>query len=435
MIKRRLFLGFTLLCSFIGISAQYKILTIEEMFQLADENSKAINIRSIAIDEAEQAIKVAKNDKLPDIKAHLSLNYIGDGYMTDRDFSNAIHAEMPHFGNSFALKASQVVYAGGKISENIRNKQLHQQIAELELSQQKQDLRFILLGYYLDLFQLRNQVVVYQKNIEQTKLLVKDMQAAYKQGTALKSDITRYELQLQNLELGLTTTENKMNVINHHLSTTIGLDPAIKLLPDTTMLVKYSIDKGTESTWREDIDNTPKMKLAQKAIELNLSEQQMIKAERRPNISLFATNEFSGPILIEVPPMNNNFTYWFAGVEVSYNIDALFKSNKKLKKAKISTMKSEEKRKLIEEEIDNALHEAYIGLDEAYVRLRTQKKSVQLAHENYKIVQQRYLNGLSLITDMLDASNMQLDMELKLANDQIGILYQYFLLKKITGSL
>jgi len=178
MIKRRLFLGFTLLCSFIGISAQYKILTIEEMFQLADENSKAIKIRSIAIDEAEQAIKVAKNDKLPDIKAHLSLNYIGDGYMTDRDFSNAIHAEMPHFGNSFALKASQVVYAGGKISENIRNKQLHQQIAELELSQQKQDLRFILLGYYLDLFQLRNQVVVYQKNIEQTKLLVKDMQAA-----------------------------------------------------------------------------------------------------------------------------------------------------------------------------------------------------------------------------------------------------------------
>lgn len=261
------------------------------------------------------------------------------------------------------------------------------------------------------------------------------MQAAYKQGTALKSDITRYELQLQNLELGLTTTENKMNVINHHLSTTIGLDPSIKLLPDTTMLVKYSVNKGTESSWKEGINETPEMKLAEKAIELNLSEQQMIKAERRPNISLFATNEFSGPILIEVPPLNNNFTYWFAGVEVSYNIDALFKSNKKLKKAKISTMKSEEKRRLIEEEIDNALHEAYIGLDEAYIRLRTQKKSVQLAHENYKIVQQRYLNGLSLITDMLDASNMQLDMELKLANDQIGILYQYFLLKKITGSL
>lgn len=77
------------------------------------------------------------------------------------------------------------------------------------------------------------------------------------------------------------------------------------------------------------------------------------------------------------------------------------------------------------------MHEAYVNLNEAYVRLHTQQKSVQLAHENFRIVRQRYLNGLSLITDMLDASNMQLDMELQLANYQIGILYQYYLLKKL----
>ena len=72
-----------------------------------------------------------------------------------------------------------------------------------------------------------------------------------------------------------------------------------------------------------------------------------------------------------------------------------------------------------------------MNLNEAYVRLNTQQKSVQLAHENFRIVRQRYLNGLSLITDMLDASNMQLDMELQPANYQIGILYQYYLLKKL----
>lgn len=45
------------------------------------------------------------------------------------------------------------------------------------------------------------------------------------------------------------------------------------------------------------------------------------------------------------------------------------------------------------------------------------------------------MNGLALITDMLDASNTQLDMELQLANYQVGILYQYFLLKKQIGTL
>lgn len=113
----------------------------------------------------------------------------------------------------------------------------------------------------------------------------------------------------------------------------------------------------------------------------------------------------------------------------------MFKSKKKLKQARIATSKAEKNYQLVKEEIENKVHEAYVNLNEAYVRLQTQQKSVQLAHENFRIVRQRYLNGLSLITDMLDASNMQLDMELQLANYQIGILYQYYLLKKITGTL
>lgn len=109
----------------------------------------------------------------------------------------------------------------------------------------------------------------------------------------------------------------------------------------------------------------------------------------------------------------------------------MFKSKKKLKQARIATSKAEKNYLLVKEEIENKVHEAYVNLNEAYVRLQTQQKSVQLAHENFRIVRQRYLNGLSLITDMLDASNMQLDMELQLANYQIGILYQYYLLKKL----
>lgn len=136
-----------------------------------------------------------------------------------------------------------------------------------------------------------------------------------------------------------------------------------------------------------------------------------------------------------MPPLNNNFAYWFVGIGISYNIDALFKGKRKLRQADISIQKQEEKRRLAEEELENSIHEAYINLQEAYTQLRTQKKSVQLAHENFDIVRQRYMNGLALITDMLDASNTQLDMELQLANYQVGILYQYFLLKKQTGAL
>lgn len=430
MIAGLFFLGFVYVSH-----AQPMLMTIEQLFELADKNSKDIQLHNLMINEADQAVKVAKNKLLPTIDAKAEFSYIGDGVMTDRDFSNGIHADMPHFGNSFVLKASQVVYSGGAISGNIERSKLEAVKARHEYDISRQDLRFLLLGYYLDLFQLNNQKIVYERNVEQTQILVKDMRVAYDQGTALKSDITRYELQLQNLQLGLTATKNKINVINYKLATTLGLDSDAVILPDTTALFNMTVERKMENDWMDESKFTPQMELANTEIEICKNNERLVRAEKLPKVSISVTNDFNGPILVEVPPLDNNFNYWFAGVSLSYSFDALFKTGKKMKQAKLATLQSQTRRELTEEHISNAIHEAFVNLNEAYVRLETQQKSVQLAHENYGIVRQRYINGLALITDMLDASTTQLDMELQLANYQIGILYQYYLLKKITGTL
>lgn len=413
---------------------QQKMLSIEELFSLADANSKSIKVHNLAVDEALQAIKVAKNDRLPSLEASLSFSYIGDGWMTDRDFSNGVKAEMPHFGNNFAFKATQAVYTGGAITTGIEMSELQKKMAEAELDNDRQQVRFMLVGHYLDLYQLNNQKKVYQKNIEQTRLLISEIQAAFEQGTALKSDITRYELQLKNLELGLTNVINRMKILNRQLATTIGLEPDTEILPDTTLLGSR-IDKRNEQHWQQERIAAPMLCMAGLGVSLSEKQQDMVRAGRRPTIGLMASNNFDGPILIEVPPIDKNFNYWFVGVNITYKFDSLFKNNKKLKQAKLATMKAHENKRLADEQLSNSVNAAYIQLDEAYTRLDTKEKNVQLAHENYEVVHSRYLNGLSLVTDMLDASNIQLSSELELANAQIGILYQYFLLKKTVGTL
>ncbi len=418
-----------------ALQAQEKLLTIEEMFRIADSNSTELQLRRLRMSEAEQGIRIAKNDRLPSVGAQVELNYIGDGVMTERDFSGGIHADMPHWGNTFVVKASQVIYAGGEISRGIERSRLEAEAAGHEYCITQQDLRFLLLGYYLDLFQLNNQRTVYERNVEQTQILVKDMKADYRQGTALKSDITRYELQLQNIQLRLTATENEINKINYRLLTALGLDQGLQIVPDKNSLLVAEVDSLSEQDWRWASKEAPRLQLADTEIALSRNRERLIRAERLPRVHFSLTSELNGPILVEVPPLNNNFAYWFAGVSVSYSFDSLFKSHKKLKQAKIAIMRSEMAKEQVAEEVDNSIHAAYVDLNEAYIRLRTQQKSVQLAHENYGIVRQRYLNGLALITDMLDASNTQLDMELQLANYQIGILYQYYLLKKLTGTL
>lgn len=434
MNKKLIFAGLLTLAGGWPAAAQQQVLTMDEMFRLADANSKSIAARQLAVDEAAEAVRVAKNNRLPSIEASLSLSYIGDGWMADRDFSNGMKADMPHFGNNFALKATQVVYSGGAISTGVEMSELQKQIADLELANNRQDVRFLLAGYYLQLFQLHNQEEIYEKNIEQTRLLVDEITAAHRQGTALKSDITRYELQLQNLELGLTNTRNRRNIINRQLTTTLGLDNSVEIMPDTTLLT-VRLDQRNELFWQDEMQKAPALQLAGLAVDMGKKQEQMAKAERRPSVALFASNNLDGPILIEVPPINSNFNYWMVGVSFSYKFDSLFKSNKKLKKAQIATRKAQQDFEYAKEQLSNGIHASYIDLQEAYERLRTKEKSVQLAHENYSVVHSRYINGLSLITDMLDASNIQLSSELELANAQIGILYQYCLLKNTVGDL
>ena len=96
-----------------------QVISIDEMFSLADRNSKSIRPGITGVSEAAEAVKVAKNARLPEIDASLSFSYIGDGWMSDRNFSHGMNAPMPHYGNNLAIEATQIVYSGGDVSRGI----------------------------------------------------------------------------------------------------------------------------------------------------------------------------------------------------------------------------------------------------------------------------------------------------------------------------
>ena len=72
---------------------------------------------------------------------------------------------------------------------------------------------------------------------------------------------------------------------------------------------------------------------------------------------------------------------------------------------------------------------------EAHEEVATLEKSVQLAHENYGVIENRYRNDIVLVTDMLDASNQLLDAELQLENSRINVIFNYYRLKNTSGNL
>lgn len=417
------------------LCAQSRTMGIEEMFRLADENSKSIQTYRTGKEVADENLKAAKAQRLPDISASLSGSYWGNGKLWDRDFSNATKIDMPHWGNNFALEAQQVVYAGGAISSGIELAELEKQLAEMDWQKNRQDIRFLLVGHYLNLYKLHNQIEVLHKNLELTDQLIANMQARLEEGTALENDITRYELQRETLRLQLAKVEDACKIANHQLVITLHLPEGTVVQPDTT-LNDSQIQTLSEANWQElAAQNNLNLQQAETGIKVNRQRVKMERSERLPKISLMAAEHLDGPITIEVPVLDNNFNYWYVGVGVKYNISSLFKNNRKLKAARLNVRKAQETYELAQEQTNHAVQESYVNFLTSFTDLRTQKKSVELADQNYSVTSNRYQNDLALLTDMLDASNMKLSADLGLVNARINVIYNYYKMKYITHTL
>lgn len=417
------------------LCAQSRTMGIEEMFRLADENSKSIQTYRTGKEVADENLKAAKAQRLPDISASLSGSYWGNGKLWDRDFSNTTKIDMPHWGNNFALEAQQVVYAGGAISSGIELAELEKQLAEMDWQKNRQDIRFLLVGHYLNLYKLHNQIEVLHKNLELTDQLIANMQARLEEGTALENDITRYELQRETLRLQLAKVEDACKIANHQLVITLHLPEGTVVQPDTT-LNDSRIQTLSEANWQElAAQNNLNLQQAETGIKVNRQRVKMERSERLPKISLVAAEHLDGPITIEVPVLDNNFNYWYVGVGVKYNISSLFKNNRKLKAARLNVRKAQETYELAQEQTNHAVQESYVNFLTSFTDLRTQQKSVELADQNYSVTSNRYQNDLALLTDMLDASNMKLSADLGLVNARINVIYNYYKMKYVTHTL
>lgn len=432
---RKILLASLLLTGGSTLTMAQQTMTIDQLFEKIETNSKSLRTMKSGVEAAGIGVEVAKSKRLPDIDASLSLSYIGNALLTDRDFSNANGLSSPHLGNNFALEAQQVVYAGGAINAGIKLAELGKQQAETGVKLTRQQVRFIAIGQYLDLFKIDNQIQVYEKNIQLTEQLIADIKEKQQQGMALKNDITRYELQMESLKLGLTTLRNNRNILNHQLCNTLGMDDKETIVPNASIINKV-YGKDSEAYWQTASSlSSPLMEQASNEIRIAEQKEKIAKSELRPKVAFVAAEKFDGPILFELPPIDKNLNVWYVGVGVKYNIGSLFKSNKRIKQAAVETRQAKEAHAMQAEQLNNNMQAAYVKYQQTYVELETQQKSVELAKQNYEVMNSRYLNQMALVTDMVDASNLRLNAELKEVDARINIVYAYYRMKYVAGEI
>lgn len=420
--------------STLSTSGQHRM-SIEEMFKLIDKNNTSIQTEKTSVAAAQEGLKAAKSQRLPDINTQLSASYIGNALMTDRNFTNAQNLSSPHFGNQFLLDVQQTIYAGGAINASIRMAELGAEQAKLGFKLSEQNQRFIALGQYLDLEKIANREKVLNSNIVLTQKLISNIKEKHLQGVVLKNDITRYELQMETLKLSLTKLQNTRKILNHQLCNTLGINHT-EIIEPTDDAATALFDRDSETYWQQTAEAaSPQLQMVTVNEQITKQQEKLAKSQLLPKVAIVAQNNFNGPITFELPPINRNLNVWYVGIGVQYKLSSIFKSNKKLSQARLQNQAATEQKAVAAEQLNNNVQAAYTNYLQSYVELETQQKSVQLARQNYEVVNDRYLNQLALITDMIDASNMKLDAELSEVDARISIAYAYYKMKYIAGQL
>ena len=415
-------------------SQEIKQMTANEVAELALQNHQQLKVSAQNIDIAKQNTNVVKLQKLPNITASTSQFYLGDAVAIDKDFSNSTNVAMPHYGSSYAVQATQLIFKGGLVNKSIEMAGLREQLSELDLEKNKQDVKILVISNYLDIYKIVNQEKVFQNNKKLAQERLKNIQKFYQQGMVTRNEVIRGELAIKNLDQGILTLANNKKILNYNLSVALGLAPDTEIVPVESLENKES-GIGIDYYLSLAHDNNPLLKSAQTNVNVADKNIEIIKTDKKPTISGFGGYSLQRPITTRNPVLDMYSGGWQTGISLSYNIDNLYKTKERVKLGELQKNQANDAVTLTQQNVDMAVNAAYIKYQESIQQAEILNDAKKLAEENYKITEAKYLNQLAVQVEMIDAQNQKLQSELDYANAEINVLYQYYNLLKSTGTL
>ncbi len=417
------------------IAAQeVRSMTADEVMTLALQNHQQLKLSEKNIYISKQQTEVTKLQKLPTITASTSQFYLGNALIIDKDFSNSTNVAMPHYGSSYGVQASQLIFKGGLVKKSIEMAGLREQLAELDLEKNQQDVKFLVLSNYLDVYKLKNQEQIFLNNKKLAQERLKNIQKFNQQGMVTRNEVIRGELAIKNLDQGLLTLSNNKKILNYNLDVALGLPQNTEINP-TESLVGKELGPGTDYYLQMAYQNNPQLKSANTNIAVAQKNIEIINTDKMPTLSGFGGYNMQRPITTRTPVLDMYSNSWQAGISLSYNIDNLYKTKERLKVGELQKTQAQDALTLTRQNIDMMVNAAYVKYQESIDQAKLMDDAQKLAEENYKITEAKYLNQLAVQAEMIDAQNQKLQAELDFVTAEINVLYQYYNLLKSTGSL
>lgn len=409
------------------------LLTVERLLELGVENSLRLRADRLHEEASGDRTRTARTERLPEVNVGLKGGFVGQPVVFEHGLSDATYPDAPDWSQNYAIDIVQPLYEGGRIRGSIRRAEIEERIARLGTEADCAEVKLELLRQYMNLFGLWKECDVLHRNIEESERRLKDIRQMKTEGLITNNDVLRSEMRLTDDRLSLREAIDNARIASQQLDIWMGIDEGTIILPDTTLLHLAVEPTPYEAYVDAACENDPSLRVLRAQTDLARNEVRLARATYYPTVSLYAGNALARPIARTLQDLYNN--NWNIGLSISYPLSALYRNRHKVREQQryVELGRNAEEQRL--QQVRMTVRTAFLRHEEAIERVRALERSVRQAEENYRIMQNRYLEQLAILTDLLDADRLRLESQLRLTTARTEVIYTYYELQKVCGRL
>lgn len=433
----------TVLISSMSISAQSIKISMKDAVQTALENNREIKIASLSANQSQVKVREAYGNLMPEISAEgtyirntkLPVFYLPSAFFGNPDggsipiqigekniYEGYLKFQMPLF-NAAIYPGIRAAKTGESISQEILKGAKVKTVAEVKKA-------------YLWVLVLKQHLNLAEESFKRAQQRLEDIKRLYRQGLAADVDtLTAY--------IGTTTIKPVISKLKNSATNSLnGLKYLMGFSSDKNIELTDSLSYTIETT-SESLDEALLTALGNR-YELNALRFSVEAAEELKSVEysghLPSLSAF-GRIKIEAQSSNYRFadyqwpTSSFIGLQLSVPIFSGFKINSKVEQAEIEKNKAEEQLKNFKEYLTVEVKTFLSALIESQENVKVQSKTVKLAERNYSLMQSRFKNGLSKLSDLLDAELVLKEANTNYTNEVYNLLTAKAEFDKVIGSV
>lgn len=409
-----------------------KSLTLDEAINMAWLKSNEVSLANSKAHTKKYELQAVKNERYPDLKISGQYQHLTKATIDLKLNNSGSSSEPSPVVNQLLLgqaNATLPVFAGFKIQNSIIALDNMYQAETANALQTKEEVAMQVVNYYARLYKAQKTVELLKENQKSTQQRAVDFTALEKNGIIPRNDLLKAQLQVSKLQLSLDRANSDLNNVNYELVSLLKLDPKVNLFIRESDFADFQMTNipTSEATALESRKDLEAVRLQEKA---SLANIKVAKSAYYPQVAIIGGYTSLG--LKNVVTVQNAINI---GVGFSYDLSGILKNGTNVKIAESKAQEVQNSENLLTDYIKIQVQKAIEDYDLAIKQDLVYNEAVDQASENYRIIKEKYDNGLSDTNDLLEADVEQLGSKINKALAKANVIQKYYELLSVSGQL